>query len=127
MTLSVVIVDDERADRYITRRVVQDAGIDGKVIEYKAGDEFLAVVTDEETRIREIGTAPPPMLVFLDINMPRMNGFEVLKAIEQCCGDGEMDPECMIVLMFSSSSHAEDKADAFSYSFVKDYVIKPLT
>ncbi|NIA67474.1 response regulator [Pelagibius litoralis] len=124
-TIPVVIIDDDKVDRYIVQRIVQESDIEAKVIEYKAGDEFLEVLSDSKKRAAEIGTAPPPMLVLLDVNMPRMNGFEVLDSISRELG--ESDPDYMVVMMFTSSNHAEDKAKAFSYSFVKDYVVKPLT
>ena len=127
MTIPIVVVDDEQVDRYIVRRLVKKAGIDGKVVEFQAGDEFLEVIMDQQRRTEEIGSAPPPMLVLLDINMPRISGFEVLEAIDEGFGDGGSDADCMIILMFSSSNHAEDKQEAFSYSFVKDYIIKPIT
>lgn len=127
MTIPIVVVDDEEVDRYIVKRMVKNAGIDGEVIEFRAGDDFLEVITDERRRAEEIGLAPPPILVLLDINMPRMTGFEVLEAIRESLGADEVCPDYMVVLMFSSSSHAEDKKEAFSYAFVKDYIVKPIT
>ena len=127
MTIPIVVVDDEEFDRYIARRVVKAAGIDSNVIEYKSGDDFLAVVKDSGRRNSEIGHAPPPMLVLLDINMPRTNGFEVLEEIKKSIEEDEGSASCMIILMFSSSTHAADKTEAFSYDFVKDYIVKPLT
>ena len=124
-TIPVVIIDDDKVDRYIVQRVIQESDIEAKVIEFKAGDEFLEVLSDSKKRAAEIGTAPPPILVLLDVNMPRMNGFEVLDSINRELG--ESDPDYMVVMMFTSSNHAEDKAKAFSYSFVKDYIVKPLT
>ena len=127
MKVPIVVVDDEEVDRYIVQRIVKQSGIDSNVIEFKAGDEFLEVITDERRRAEEIGVAPPPILVLLDINMPRMTGFEVLEAIRNSPGADEDCPDYMVVLMFSSSNHAEDKKEAFSYGFVKDYIVKPIT
>lgn len=127
MSVPIVLVDDEEIDRYITRRVIKDADVDGTVVEYKSGDEFLGVISDTARRAQEIGSPPEPMLVLLDINMPRINGFEVLEVLKKTMKDGQTCPECMIVLMFSSSNHASDKEEAFSYDFVKDYIVKPLT
>ena len=127
MTLRIVVVDDEEVDRYIVRRIVDKAGIDGEVIEFRDGDEFLQAFLDAEVRASRIGRSPPPILVLLDVNMPRVSGFEVLKAIEENLAENAIDPACMVVMMFSSSNYEEDRREAHAYSFVKDYIVKPLT
>lgn len=127
MTIPIVVVDDAEVDRYIVKRMVENSGVDGKVVEFQAGDHFLEVITDERRRASEIGVAPPPIMVLLDINMPRLNGFEVLESIRESLEDIEENPDYMVVLMFSSSNHAEDKREALSYPFVKDYIVKPIT
>ncbi len=127
MTHPIAVVDDDEFDRYILRRILKEAGIDGTIVEFESGDEFLSVITDNERRAEKIGESPPPVFVFLDINMPRLNGFDVLAGIEACVQEGKCDPACLVIMMFSSSNHATDKANACSYSFVKDYIVKPLT
>ncbi|MFK7819922.1 MAG: response regulator [Planctomycetaceae bacterium] len=120
---TVVVVDDDELDRYIFRRILKATGRDIKLVEYSAGDHFLDVVTDQERSSAELGQTPPSILVFLDINMPRMTGLEVLEAIEQKIADDQM----VIVTMYSSSNHGQDREDAMQYSFVKDFVVKPLS
>ena len=118
MSIPIVVVDDDEVDRYLVKRVVGALGIDANLIEYDMGERFVQAL-----EAQEIGQLPPPLLVFLDIRMPRMSGFEVLEALH-----GQLkDDQVMIVTMYSSSNHAEDRADAMKYSFVKDYIVKPLT
>ena len=127
MTIPIVVVDDDKVDRYITRRIVKEANVGGEVVEYKSGDEFLAAVGEAHRQAAENGERCSPMLVFLDINMPRMSGFEVLEALQRDLPEGVGADGCMVIMMFSSSNHAEDKAEALSYDFVKEYIVKPLT
>lgn len=126
MTIPVAIVDDEELDRYIANRAIKSSDTDCKVVEFKAGDEFAHIFGDEAEFKERIGTLPPPLLVLLDINMPRMSGFEVLEALKKKFDAKEYRPELFIVLMYSSSNHAEDRATALEYDFVKDYIVKPI-
>jgi two-component system, chemotaxis family, chemotaxis protein CheY len=126
MSIPVVIVDDEEMDRYIARRAIAGSGTDCRIIEFNAGDEFTELFDDDGAFQEKIGEVPPPVLVLLDINMPRMNGFEVLEKLKKQFKESKRDPGCFIVLMYSSSNHAKDRADALEYEFVRDYLVKPI-
>jgi len=127
MKVPVVIVDYDEADHYITKRILSRTDFAAKIVEYETGDSFLQIFNDDSKRRAEVETTPPPILVLLDINMPGLSGFEVLEEIKKDIESKGMDPDYMVILMFSSSNHAQDKADAFAYDFVRDYVVKPIT
>ncbi len=126
MSIPVVIVDDEEMDRYIARRAITGSGTDCRIIEFNAGDEFTELFNDDSAFQEKIGDVPPPVLVLLDINMPRMNGFEVLEKLKKQLEERKREAGCFIVLMYSSSNHAKDRADALEYEFVHDYLVKPI-
>lgn len=124
MTIQIVVVDDDEVDRYLVQRVIKSLDIDAKVTEFVDGEPFVEVLCDDERRLAEIGPTPPPILVLLDINMPRMGGFEVLNELKRETLEKDV---VMFVTMYSSSTHAEDRSDALKFDFVKDYFVKPVT
>jgi CheY-like chemotaxis protein len=67
----------------------------------------------------------PRAIIFLDINMPEMNGFDFLDELKVIAGD-HFDQGCKIV-MVTSSLNEKDRERAMSYPFVSNYMEKPLT
>ena len=124
MTIPIVVVDDDDADRYILKRVIKSLGIDAKLFEFEDGVPFVEIVRDRDRLSREIGDPPPPILVLLDINMPRMDGFEVLEQMEAALNNDDL---VMFVTMYSSSNQGQERADAEKYPFVKGFIVKPVT
>ena len=61
-----------------------------------------------------------PLVLFLDINMPVMNGWDLLHALQKDCFN-----KTVYVVIVSSSIDAADKKKAFSFSKVIDFVEKP--
>jgi CheY-like chemotaxis protein len=66
----------------------------------------------------------PPDILFVDINMPGMNGFEML---ERCEREGLLPNSTTSVIMFSSSNRPMDMDIARTFRSVNDYVEKSLS
>ncbi|TWT32746.1 response regulator [Blastopirellula retiformator] len=124
MSVTIAVVDDSDVDRYLVQRTAKHLDIEARVVEYEAGDNFFATVIDEQRRLAELGQSPPPILILLDINMPRMNGHEVLESLQKEFGEAN---NFMAIVMYSSSDYADDKTNAMQFDFVKDYIVKPIT
>ena len=76
MGRSVLIVDDEQHIRLLIEQALEELADDGV-------DLFTAADGDEALEVIE---AHHPALVFLDVMMPRKNGFEVCRAVKQDLG-----------------------------------------
>ena len=64
-----------------------------------------------------------PQVVFLDLTMPIMDGWDFLEALKQSSMPGK---ENMQIYVLSSSINPSDKTRALNYAQVKDYIAKPL-
>lgn len=103
MSLRIVIVDDEPLARERVRTFLSDEPDVEIVAECANGAE--AVERIEKLR---------PDVLFLDVQMPRLNGFEVLEAI---------DPDAMPIVIFTTA-HDDHAIRAFEVNAV-DYLLKP--
>ncbi|MBK07053.1 MAG: hypothetical protein CL920_32405 [Deltaproteobacteria bacterium] len=122
--ISTLIVDDQEADRYILQRYLKklDTVSFSKVFEAEDGEVALSFLKDYENNTRLYPDDFPPCLIFLDINMPIVGGFDFLEEFEALQQESRF--HSIVVVMFTSSSHPSDMERAASYSCVKGYVLK---
>jgi CheY-like chemotaxis protein len=70
--ISVLLVDDDEDYYYLAKEAFQEAGLTESFSWVKGGEELFQYL---ETKT--------PSIILLDLNMPRMDGFEVLKRMKQ--------------------------------------------
>ena len=119
--IDVTVVDDNEVDRYIVKRKLAKAEGFGEVTEMAAGDHFLDGLQADPFLT---GLGPPPRLILMDINMPRLDGFETVSRMQELVADRDHGAP-VVVMMFTSSDNPNDKAKAQSLPLVKGYVCKP--
>ena len=100
----ILIVDDEKAARFGMRLALEKDGYN--VMEASDGIEAFEIIK-----------AKSPSLIFLDINMPKINGIQVLEEINQM----ESPPMIVIVTAYGSEKVAVDAMKKGAY----DYIAKP--
>ncbi len=120
--IKVVVVDDDEFDRYVARRVMKKEARIGAVGECVGGSELIELLQSPDFAATW-GPCPPPLLVFLDINMPGLSGFETLEQLGAT--PSSIDRSC-IVLMLTSSISERDRARAESFPVVAGYLEKPI-
>lgn len=118
MKSSVLIVDDNEADRCYTALMLERSGRWGAIREAASGEEALRMLLGEP------GEVGHPTLVLLDINMPRMNGFEFLDALSKHENDVRLLH--VAVVMLTSSDNDEDASRARTYPIVRGFETKPM-
>lgn len=120
---TVVVIDDSEADRYLVGRALARTHLDVRLVEFSSAVEALRVFSDEAIFSEKIGPTPPAVLVLLDINMPRMNGFEFLEQLKSHASPDQ----CFVVMMFTSSNRSGEREKADTFDVVADYIVKPIT
>ena len=121
--LSFLIVDDCQDSRYILKRVLGKNFSHSQIFESESGGEALDFLADFDARKKELGGWFPPTIVFLDINMPGINGFDFLEKFSRLRDERTEFSTC-IFIMYSSSENQSDFDSAFQYKFVKSFVVK---
>lgn len=112
---SVLLIDDNSADNYFHKHVLESNHITESVQVITAADNALEYL--------ESSNELPPDLIFLDINMPRMDGFEFLSEYR---GRIQTKKVSAIIIMLSTSVSPEEKNRALSLG-ASGFIEKPLT
>lgn len=112
--LTILLVDDDEVDVMTVKRAFAKANITNKIHVATNGVEAL-----EMLRGNQIPTSR--RLVLLDLNMPRMNGIELLREVRK-------DPALanLTVVVLTTSNEDRDRVEAFQLN-VAGYLLKPVT
>ena len=111
----VVLIDDSDIDLFVQRRFIELSGFAHRVLTFRSSREALNYLSD--SNLKEY-----PDLIFLDLNMPEIDGFSFLEQYSKLVTNA---PTKIIIL--TSSSSALDRDRAATYSNVVGFLSKPLT
>ena len=112
----IMLIDDNKHDNFFHERAIKGNDNESIVIPEESGKGALEYLKSKKD--------PHCDLIFLDINMPGMNGWEFLQAY------GELDKELQshaVIIMLTTSDHPTDVAKAQKSELVSDFITKPLT
>ena len=114
---SIILIDDDEISNFLCEETIMGSNIAESVVSYvNANDalEFLNNVNQDNL----------PDIIFLDINMPGMDGWEFLSDLENI---GETAQKQIKVIILSSSHFHIDIERSKNFESVAEYVSKPLT
>jgi CheY-like chemotaxis protein len=119
----ILLIDDDEITNYLNKMLIKNTETEVHVHTALNGLHALKFLTgsnDSEAK----KSCPVPDLIFLDINMPRMNGWEFLEEYNKL---EEMNKAGVIIAMLTSSSNVDDIYTARQEFHLKEYIYKPLT
>ena len=114
----ICIIDDDDIYKFTITKTLETEKIAKKILVFNDGEEAINFLIDNISNSEEI-----PDLIFLDINMPIMDGFEFLEEFVS------LKPKVgkkIQIYMVSSSVDTVDRDRAAKISEVSDYIVKPI-
>ncbi len=125
MIKRVFCIDDDHITLTLCDLVIRKAQFAEEVLTSNNGKEGLLFFSEFFSRNRKSKqTEEPPQIIFLDLNMPIMNGWDFLEGYLMKYSDRIPDTK---VVILSSTVNPEDFSRANQYEIVIDFINKPLT
>jgi len=123
MIKKLLCVDDDATTLMLIKMVVEKASFAKEVITISNGREAIEYYHTLLQQLPE-GKIEYPQLIFLDLNMPIMNGWEFLDEFIETLYPNF--PNTNVVIL-SSSTNPVDKERAKKYPIIIGYIFKPIT
>lgn len=115
--LNFIVIDDSKLDCFIADKIINNTGKAALVKVFQQANEALTYINQNE----EFSAIT---IVFVDIQMPVMNGFEFVENFEKLPDNLKSNYH---IYMLSSSINENDIAKVKGYASVKHFLNKPLT
>ena len=114
--LKFMLIDDDPVSNYLTKTVIDKTNFEAKVEAFENAEDAFECLLDSNYEL--------PNIILLDLNMPVMSGWEFIEAFSQ--SDYLMQAGITLIIL-SASNNPRDIEKAKAFSFVRDYINKPLT
>jgi CheY-like chemotaxis protein len=116
---SVLLVDDSYIDNLINRKILDNSDFAESIIVIESPKEAYNYIKDLYLEGKEL-----PQVIFLDLRMPVMNGFEFLKALMDL---PDLGPDKIKIYVLTSSLDPKDIKKVKENHLVSRFIGKPLT
>ncbi|HWA34267.1 MAG TPA: response regulator [Cyclobacteriaceae bacterium] len=114
--INILLVEDDQLDQHEVQRILDKKGILYRIRIAKNGEEGLRILRETNGQQGQ----ERPDVILLDLNMPKMNGFEFLKELRS-----DVRFIDMRVFVLTTSDDKDDKAAARNFN-VSGFITKPL-
>ncbi len=119
----ILLIDDDEATNFLHARLLRKAEVSNHIMVCESGKEALEYLS-QESRFPNISTESSlPDLIFLDVNMPTMNGWEFLEAYQQMEIGQRGD---IPIVMLTTTLTLQDREKACQHTGIVGFINKPL-
>jgi CheY-like chemotaxis protein len=115
----IALVDDDKIFQLTASKTLKATALTDKILQFENGEEALRFLREHTSDPDSL-----PDYIFLDINMPMIDGWMFLEDYENLKGK---IPKLINIYMVSSSIDTHDIERAKKNINVKDYIVKPVT
>ena len=110
----ILFIDDDEPTNFLNKITTEQSGYTERVEIFQSGQEALDYLS---------GPFPSPDLIFLDINMPCMDGWEFLDRYRQLSREGK---DAIVLVMLTTSLNPDDEMKTREMDEVAGFENKPL-
>jgi CheY-like chemotaxis protein len=119
----VMLLDDNELDNFINEKIIEASHFSERVYLTSSGKSALEFLTNLNVTGKESESIYPEA-IFIDINMPMMDGFQFIDNLKTI--QGEKIKDCKLIIL-TSSIYPEDRTKAMTISKNITFLNKPLT
>ena len=120
----VLLIDDDKLTNFVNKITVEKAAITEHIEVAQSAADALGFLLDSGTHGKQGGTYAPAALIFLDIDMPGMNGWDFLEEYKNLNKEQKGDP---VIVMLTASVIHDSELRAEAIAEISEYRNKPLT
>jgi CheY-like chemotaxis protein len=120
---AVMLIDDNEIDNFINQKMIEGCGFSNNVYIHTSGKSALEFYKSL-SQAGNVATELFPRVIFLDINMPMMDGFQFLEEFEKIVVSQSLPVK---IVMLTTSINPADLEKAGKGKFISTFLNKPLT
>jgi len=108
----VIVIEDDEDDQMFLTEIFKKLDYENEIVFFKDGNDALAYLNKTEIN---------PFLILSDVNMPKINGFELRSKINT---NEQLHVKCIPYLFFTTNANKKSVIDAYAMS-VQGFFVKP--